>query len=168
MVEFKDSTMYLLPSEGPTFNEIWVNHDCSLRDAKGRTDPGITGGLCASHFVFNMTIHGGEPAFRSVTRDPHQPNLVPYTDVLIFYNKEILFDTDQSHPAFTPSDSGCSEDGNGEMFKCPESLGIRSVRIYSPNRGPLTVKTSEGSYTVPFLPHNKYMQYVIIFSLCYC
>ena len=152
MLEFVDSTVMTSRSR----NKINVNHHCGLTGAHG-----TSGGICASHYVFdNVDFIGADPTFYTETRDGTS---LEETDVLIYYNGETLFDRDQAHPTFSRSGNGCTYDG--DWCKCSDSLGIRSVRIYSPDRGSLTVTSSEGSYTVPFRDIERYMGYVLGFDV---
>lgn len=155
MVEIVDSKVITSGS----INGIYVNHHCSMSDT-----PGTTGGLCASHYVFNnvdfINNNGAdpEPKFYSETRDVAPP-MWRKTDVLIFYDGQTLFDKDQAHLTCSAAGNGCSDDG--DWTKCPDTLGIRSVRIYSPDRGSLTITTLEGGpYTVLFRNLRREMGYV--------
>eukprot|EP01084_Bolivina_argentea_P243509 408211_1 len=149
-IEFKNSKVISTNNH----NGINVNHHCGLYNAHGQT-----GGLCASHYVFNNVDFGSiEPTFYSETHDgelSNTPTSLQQTDVLIFYNGYIYFDTIQSHPTFNTNN--CIIDG--QWTKCMESMGIRIIRIYSPNRGDLTAITSSGSYTIPFRNLQRYMGY---------
>lgn len=152
LVEFVDSVV--MSSVGS--NRVNVNHHCGLSGA-----PGVTGGMCASHYVFsNVDFVGAEPVFYSETRDSTSYGA---TDVLLYYGGETLFDSQQAHPTFSTAANGCYADG--DWTKCPDALGIRNVRIYSPDRGSLTVTTSEGSYSVQFRDVQRYMGSVRVLTL---
>ena len=83
VVEFKDSKVWA--SSGS--NVVNVNHHCGLINALG-----VTGGVCASHYLFNNVDFGSNPPiFYTETRDPGTS--LQETDVLIFYQGLTLFDT---------------------------------------------------------------------------
>jgi len=127
-----------------------INHHCGLNGA-----PGVTGGMCASHYVFNnVRFEGADPVFYTETRDSTS---YADTDVLVYYGGETYFDKDNAHKTFSALGNGCYDDG--DWTKCADSMGIRSVRIYSPDRGTLTVTSSEGAYSVPFRNIPRFMGY---------
>ena len=92
-IEFKNSKVYATLNSG---NQINVNHHCGLEGGRG-----VSGGLCAPHYVFNNVNFGNnEPLFYTVAYDG---GLYLPTDVLIFYNEYIYYDTCAVHPTFNPS-----------------------------------------------------------------
>ena len=147
MLEFVDSK--IMTSKG--HNKIHVNNACGLTHAHGQT-----GGMCASHYVFDdVEFIGADPEFYTKTRDGGS---LKETDVLIYYNDRTLFDESQSHPTFNLMGNGCTK--YGDWNSCSDSMGIRIVRIYSPDRGPLAVKAKEGSFTISFRDLKRFMGFV--------
>ena len=112
---------------------VQVNHHCGFHNE-------LTGGLCASHYLFDTaSFTGGEPNFWASD---------DAGDTIVFYGGGVRYMTSTAHPAFDATGSGCTADGVWTV--CPFA-DARIVRIYSPNRGALAVAVSgEGSYSVPY------------------
>jgi hypothetical protein len=126
---------------------ININHHCGL-------DGEWTGGLCASHFWFtgSSEVRGGELRIGNEAET--------YSDSIVYLNGFTHFSTHAAHPAFNSNDctqvSWNAPPGNGDWTVCSTS-NIRIVRIYSPDRGVITVvnNNESHSYDVPYTPWTK-------------
>jgi hypothetical protein len=133
LVEFRNTTF----GRG----SVRVNHHCNLHSE-------ATGGICAPHYFVSSTIPS------------HTDGLVWIneaggcaTDVLLTYNGRTRFllgdcvgqgcGCEGAYSIF--DDSACvTEHHHGQRWRsCPESWKLRTVKIYSPDRGNFTV-TSDG------------------------
>lgn len=129
------------------FRNVWwesshldLNHHCGL-------DVEATGGLCASTFVITNATgpYADDLRFRDETPG-HK------TSCTVEYNGTTLFQT-QGHPVFANDTCSTTAEHFGTVWNsCPSEWGIRSVRIFSPDRGPLAVRdvVNGVNYTVPF------------------
>lgn len=145
LVELKD--VAFLQRGGQT-SKIKINQHCARPTE-------ATGGLCASHYFINNP------------RGPHALTLeitdgsgsVGKTDAAVEYNGYTWI-RDNANAAFNTT--GCasaffSEGGDDTTWrKCPQSWGVRVVRVYSPDRGTLRVTTTEGEYNVSKYAVNKH------------
>ncbi|MEC7987608.1 MAG: right-handed parallel beta-helix repeat-containing protein [Myxococcota bacterium] len=140
LVEFKDSHFY---SHG---NSININHHCRVGDA-------ATGSLCASHFDFRSSFFHEYDAvsdaytssnlfFRSEVSDTAALIFSP-EDTVFVQRDAVAFDIENEIRCNTAQGSHTDQAG---WWECNETdisngvpLGLRIVRIYSPDRGVLTV-----------------------------
>ncbi len=138
------------------------NHHCSL--------DGGTGGLCASHYDFRTSrffewSHGeqsyvpGNPFFYSGVYPTTTLIYTPDNQVLTHVSDNVAFDIDgdprcqNSTPYAGEGWYGCDNTGTDAQN---QALELRIVRIYSPDRGILTVTNhTEGNlaYTIPWTNH---------------
>ncbi|KAL3894648.1 MAG: hypothetical protein SGPRY_013752 [Prymnesium sp.] len=128
LVEFRDSFFY----EGAG---VRINHHCNVNGLP-------TGGLCASHYLFTG---GSDPQFVISEADGQTSALVSYGGFTRY-----LLGTDGANVAFDAS--GCVEQLHwGQRWAaCPEEYQLRVLKIYSPDRGVLTVTSDGLSAAVPF------------------
>jgi hypothetical protein len=103
-----------------TLASIHINHHCGMSSE-------WTGGLCASHFWFSGTSEIGSARLTNEATE--------YSDSIVRLGEFTYFSTSGAHPAFRTTD--CTTN-NWDFTSCP-STDIRIVRIYSPNRGDITV-----------------------------
>ena len=155
-VEFQNSEFYR------SHEAYQVNHHCSL--------DGGTGGLCASHYDFrtsrfyewsheqNDYVPGG-PFFYSGVLPTTTLIFTPDDEVLTHVTQNVAFDID----AEPRCDNSTPYAGDG-WYACRNTVGdaeavpleLRIVRIYSPDRGLLTVTNhSEGDRVYP-IPWTTY------------
>ncbi|MBV72484.1 MAG: hypothetical protein CMH52_14260 [Myxococcales bacterium] len=153
LVEFQDSDFYR------RHEAYQVNHHCSL--------DGGTGGLCASHYDFRSSrfyewsqadgdyVAGG-PFFYSGVYPTTTLIYTPDNQVLTHVTQNVAFDIDgeprcqDSTPYAGEGWYGCDNTGLDDEG---DALELRIVRIYSPDRGQLTVTNhSEGGldYVIPW------------------
>ena len=119
---------------------IDLNHHCALGGE-------ATGGLCSSHFLFS-----GESQPTRYCGDDCGVKFVDEvgnaTSSLVSLRGVTMFHT-AGYPVF--SYAACeAEDGGtpgSSWMACPDSWGVRSVRIFSPDRGVLTVSDSVSGVT---------------------
>ena len=153
LVEFKDSEFYR------THEAYQVNHHCSL--------DGGTGGLCASHYDFrtsqffewsqiDQSYVAGSPFFYSGVYPTTTLIYTPDNQVLTHVTDNVGFDIDgdprcqRSTPYAGDGWYGCDNTATDARER---PLELRIVRIYSPDRGILTVTNhteGEQTYTIPW------------------
>ena len=167
LVEFVDSHFYLHRLD----HRIQINHHCNESPS--------TGGLCASHYDFrDSTFHLWNPATRRYDIDEHPQH--------VFYNGRSANEADPEDRRsaaliYTPDDKVLVNTDNIAVFdlsntaacqaettwmrstpedpwgECTESLlRLRGVRLWSPDRGLLTVTNhTEGDqvYRIPWERH---------------
>ena len=127
LVEIKDFTA----------PQLSVNHHCALGGVP-------TGGICASHYWYNHPAGSNTPVL--LDESPAAvSNIIIEMDTA---NVAATYITDRADACFDTS----SCDVSGSWLKCPQAWGIRAVRIYSPDRGSLSVTTDDGTYTVALWP----------------
>jgi len=139
MWEYKDTVFE------DTLYGLNVNHHCGNSGE-------WTGGLCASHFWFTGTSDW-KGTFK-INNDGFTA-AKGYSDTLVYLKGKTYFSTLAAHPAFRTSHCQASQAG-GEWTSC-DSGDIRIVRIYSANRGLLTVRNNDEDYviSVPYTPWQK-------------
>ena len=151
LVEFKDSDFYL------NGHQINLNHHCRVGDA-------ATGSLCASHYDFRTSnfheYDGASSAYTSGTIDFRSE--VDDTAALVFAPEDLVFVQSNKVVFDIEQDARCESASTDYTYQagwwqCQDQgatggdLGLRIVRIYSPDRGPLTVTNhSEGDSTYTF------------------
>ena len=122
-VEFRRTTFSGQGSSAPTFG---INHHCGLAAEQ-------TGGLCASHYVVEVaTVAGGTVRYLDEAAGGGSDSVItelPARNSRFAASAHALFDT-----------SACTLDGSWRV--CPPSYDVRTLRIYSPDRGPLTVNVA--------------------------
>ena len=86
----------------------------------------------------------------------------PRTDAVIVYKDKNLFVTAKSKPTFDfNADAACepyvsANHGGAETFtSCPGLYGLRSVRIYSPDRGDIVVTNNDEDGAEYVVPHTS-------------
>jgi hypothetical protein len=139
MWEYKDTIFE------DTLHSLNINHHCG-------NDGEWTGGLCASHIMFT-----GSSQWRGDFKifNDGFPKGKGYTDSIVHLAGRTYIGSSFSHPAFHTH--GCQGgQAGGDWTACPGN-DIRIVRIYSANRGQLTVTNNNEGYTrtVPYTPWNK-------------
>ena len=133
LVEFRNTTF------GP--GAIRVNHHCNLHGE-------ATGGLCAPHYYVTNPILSHTQGLSWINEAGECA-----TDVLLTYNGRTRFligdcvgqgcGCEGAFPVF--DDSACVDEAHGRQRwrSCPEAYKLRTLKIYSLDRGNLTV-TSDG------------------------
>lgn len=97
-----------------------------------------TGGLCASHYL----ISGEKLPAWVLSEASVQTSAL----VTVGGTTRYLAGSLGAHVAF--DSSGC--EAAGEWVSCPNGYGLRTLKIYSPNRGGLSVRADGVTVTVPF------------------
>lgn len=127
LVEFRDTKFH-------NGAGVRINHHCNVNNLP-------TGGLCASHYLFSGE-HAHPPQSIVSEADGQTSALVTFGGKTRFLaganGANVAFDT-----------SGCTPEG--DWVACPDSYMLRTVKIYSPDRGSLMV-SSDGvsNVSVPF------------------
>jgi hypothetical protein len=139
---------------------LLVNHHCGF-------DGEWTGGLCASHFWLTGSsewkgsgplklVNDGEIAARG------------YSDSIVHYKGRTYFNTPAAHPIFNTNVQLCRNAGISSPYCAPRPEAcnwtacdlddIRIVRIYSADRGILTVVNNDENVIddVPYTPWKKH------------
>ena len=125
---------------------IRINHHCNLWAE-------ATGGMCAPHFYVTNPIlsHTEGLVWINEARDGE-------TDALITYNGRTRFLKGTGAPGdarvgsyFVFDDAGCVDEMHwGQRWRaCPETWRLRTIKIYSLDRGPLNVTAGGITKTVP-------------------
>ena len=167
LVEFDDSQFYLQALD----NGIEINHHCNESPS--------TGGLCASHYDFrnttfylwnnqsgtydigqypNHVFHNGRSANEADPNDRRTAALIytPDDKVLVNEDRIAVFDI-ENNPHCTTETLWIRDTEEDPWSECTESqLALRGVRIWSADRGILTVTNhTEGnqSYEIPWERH---------------
>lgn len=124
LVEFRNSNFV----EG---SGIRVNLHCNA-------DGSPTGGMCASHYLFT----GPKPPGWVMSEAEGQ------SSALVTFGgwTRYLSGSQGAHVAFDASACVAS----GVWVVCPDEYMIRTLKIYSPDRGPLTVTSDRVSVSVPW------------------
>jgi hypothetical protein len=139
MWEYKDTVFE------DTLIGLNINHHCG-------NDGEWTGGICASHIMFTGSSEWkGE--FK-VNNDGF-PKCKGYSDSIVHYAGTTYIGTSFSHPAFRTD--GCQTGHAGGDWTACTGNDIRIVRIYSADRGQLTVINNNEGYTrtVLYTPWRK-------------
>jgi len=139
MFEFKDTVFE------DTLYGLMINHHCGNNNE-------WTGGLCASHFWFTgNSEYKGDFKLKNDGFDGARR----YSDSLVYYKGRSYFSTQAAHPAFRTSH--CQTGQAGGDFTACHAGDIRIVRIYSANRGTLTVTNNDEGHSihVPYTPWKK-------------
>ncbi|KAL3930307.1 MAG: hypothetical protein SGPRY_001592 [Prymnesium sp.] len=108
-----------------------INHHCNVNGLP-------TGGLCASHYL----ITGSDPPnwFMNEAAGP--------TSALVTFGGRTRFLGGSSGANVAFDSSAC--EASGGWVACPDSYMLRTLKIYSPNRGTLTVTSGGVSTNVPW------------------
>ncbi|KAL3914623.1 MAG: hypothetical protein SGPRY_007562 [Prymnesium sp.] len=110
---------------------IRINHHCNVNGLP-------TGGLCASHYL----ITGTRPPGFVISEAAGQ------TSALVTFGGQTRYLAGGSGAHVIFDTSACVP--SGEWVACPDSYMLRTVKIYSPNRGTLTVTSGGVSRGVPW------------------
>ena len=116
---------------------VQLNHHCGL-------DLEPTGGLCASHYDFADSTFSVPPNFIDDTA-AHR------SDVVVLYNGtvRVLLTANRAFDG-----AGCTSED--PWLVCPAAMGLRIVRIYSPDRGTMVVTADGVGYEVGYRPVPKW------------
>jgi hypothetical protein len=133
---------------------LHVNHHCG-------NDGEWTGGLCASHVWFTGSSEW-KGDFKLL--NDGFPKAHSYTDTVVHLSGSTYFSTAGSHPVFRTND--CTrheyhgEHQKGHFTECRTDK-IRIVRIYSADRGDITVTNRDESHslTIPYTPWSKHLHW---------
>ncbi|KAL3892814.1 MAG: hypothetical protein SGPRY_014759 [Prymnesium sp.] len=135
---------------------IRINHHCNVNGL-------VTGGLCASHYLF---------------KGPSLPNHIfseadGQTSALITFGgmTRYLLGGGGANVAFDAS--ACVEETHAQQWMaCPDEYQLRVIKIYSPDRGSLTVTSDGVRVTVPWRnaglpegPSSYYETFVLPFCI---
>ena len=129
-------------------NQFDLNHHCGLGSE-------ATGGLCASHFwIRNCTYLGAASTLKFRDETPKHE-----TSTLVNYDGFTWLFASTGNPVFDVN-AHCTETrpeawGDIDWTLCPESLKLRSLRIFTPNRGTLVVTNKGIDYPIPFRTPQK-------------
>ena len=160
-VAFEDTEFYWRGGE-----DIQINHHCHVDND--------TGGLCASHFDFRtasffrydhptQAYEPGSPLIRSGKLPTASLVFLPEGETLLHADashNSVAFDLDGylDNDTCRPESERVTQAG---WYACHDDLnsgglGLRIVRIYSPDRGELTVTNhseQDTAYAIPFTQH---------------
>jgi len=115
----------------------------TTQNSAGHSDAATWGAMSAINIDFSSSTFDSPPRF--INRLYQSSDYYKKSDGLIFYDRKIWFDREMSNPTF--DFSAC--DTHDTWVACPESMQIRTVKIWSPNRGTLSV-TSTSTRNVPY------------------
>ncbi|KAL3910723.1 MAG: hypothetical protein SGPRY_008954 [Prymnesium sp.] len=114
---------------------VRINHHCNVNGL-------VTGGLCASHYLFT-----GPSLPKHIFSEAEGQ-----TSALVTFGgmTRYLLGDGGANVAFDAS--ACVEEPNSsqEWVACPDDYQLRVIKIYSPDRGSLTVTSNGVSVTVPW------------------
>jgi hypothetical protein len=135
LVEYRDTTFGT--------GTVRVNHHCNLWEE-------ATGGLCAPHFYVPNPIRSHEEGLHWVNEA-----MEGATDVLLTYNGKTRFlkplggSVEGAHAIF--DDVECEDEVHqGSTWRaCPEEWQLRTLKLYTLDRGELTVSSGGVSRAVP-------------------
>lgn len=109
-----------------------INHHCNVNGLP-------TGGLCASHYL----LTGEHPPAWVISEAAGQ------SSALLTFGGHTRY-LDGSRGAHLAFDSSGCHPSQGGWVACPDSYMLRVVKIYSPDRGTLTVTSDGVSVSVPW------------------
>ena len=127
LVEFRNTSFF---NAG-----IRVNHHCNVNDL-------TTGALCASHYLFSGAL---PPSYIASEADGQTSVLATWSGMTRY-----LHGPNGANVAFDASMCSHEVYGAQTWVACPDSYQLRTVKIYSPDRGNFSVTADGVTVLVPF------------------